>query len=181
MTGALVVASGYGVAAVAHSHLWEVLLCTMVVGSGIGLAYGAVPALIMAAVPVTQTAAANSLNNLCRALGTSTGSAINGLLLVASTTSVGGLTVPSETAIVTVLLVGAGAALIALLISTFIPRHAATGRSATTALPPRPDERAADTARLLPAHRLPAHRRRRIRFTSPGADRGTLQHHGARI
>ncbi|HEX6342388.1 MFS transporter [Umezawaea sp.] len=136
MIGTLVVAAGYGFAALAHSHLWQVLLCTMVVGAGIGLGYGAVPSLIMAAVPVTQTAAANSLNNLCRALGTSSASAVTGLLLVASTTSVGTLTVPSETAIVAILLLGAGAALIALLISAFIPRRAVERSPAVAATTP---------------------------------------------
>jgi MFS family permease len=136
MVGTLVVAAGYGFAALAHSHLWQVLLCTMVVGAGIGLGYGAVPSLIMAAVPVAQTAAANSLNNLCRALGTSTASAVTGLLLVASTTSVGTLTVPSETAIVAILLLGAGAALIALLISAFIPRRAVEQSPAVAATTP---------------------------------------------
>ena len=133
MVGALVVAAGYGGAALAHSRLWQVSLAIMVVGSGIGLAYGAVPSLIMAAAPVTQTAAANGLNSLCRALGTSTGSAVTGLLLVASTVSVSDLTVPSEAAIVATLLFGAGAALTALLISAFIPRPAAARGPAATA------------------------------------------------
>jgi MFS family permease len=121
MIGALVVASGYGFAALFHSHIWQLLLSTMVVGSGIGLAYGAMPLLIMAAVPIAQTAAANSLNNLCRALGTSTASALAGLLLATMTTTAGALTVPSHAAFVVILGIGAATALIALVITTFIP------------------------------------------------------------
>jgi MFS family permease len=121
MVGALVVASGYGFAALFHSHIWQLLLSTMVVGSGIGLAYSAMPLLVMAAVPVAQTAAANSLNNLCRALGTSTASALAGLLLATMTTTAGALTVPSHAAFVVILGIGAATALIALVIATFIP------------------------------------------------------------
>ncbi|MFC0105584.1 MFS transporter [Kibdelosporangium aridum] len=126
MVGALVVATGYTSAALFHSQIWHLLLSTSVVGAGIGLAYGAMPSLIMSAVPVTQTAAANSLNNLCRALGTSTASAMAGLLLATMTTMVGELTVPSETAFVTILVIGAAAALIALIVACFIPRRTAT-------------------------------------------------------
>jgi MFS family permease len=133
MVGALVVATGYTSAALFHSQIWHLLIGTSVVGAGIGLAYGAMPSLIMSAVPVTQTAAANSLNNLCRALGTSTASAMAGLLLATMTTTVGAQTVPSETAFVTVLVIGAAAALIALIVACFIPRRAAAEHPASAA------------------------------------------------
>ncbi|TQM43790.1 MFS transporter [Pseudonocardia cypriaca] len=123
MVGALVIASGYGFSALFHSQIWHLLLSAGVVGSGIGLGYAAMPSLIMGAVPVTQTASANSLNNLCRCLGTSIASAMAGLLLATMTTTVGNETVPSRTAFVTVLLIGAAAALLALLLAAFIPRR----------------------------------------------------------
>ena len=121
MVGAVVVAAGYGVGALLHAAVWQLVISSVVISSGIGLAYGAMPSLVMAAVPVTQTAAANSLNNLTRAVGTSTASAVAGVLLARLTTSVGGLTVPAEGAFVLVMLLGAGAALIALVITSFIP------------------------------------------------------------
>jgi MFS family permease len=125
MVGALVVACGYGFATVFHSQLWQLLLSAGVVGSGIGLAYGAMPALIMAAVPVTQTAAANSLNNLARSLGTSIAGAMAGLLLATMTTTTAALVVPARAAFVTMLALGAGAALLALLIAVFLPGRGA--------------------------------------------------------
>ena len=86
------------------------------------------PSLIMAAVPIEQTAAANSLNNLMRALGTSFASAIAGVLLASLVTSAG---VPTEMAFVLVMLLGAGAAILALVIVAAIPPRpapvAATG------------------------------------------------------
>ena len=112
---------GYGFAAIFHSQLWHLLLSACVVGSGIGLAYSAMPALIMAAVPVTQTAAANSLNNLARSLGTSIASAMAGLLLATMTTTTAALVVPTRAAFVTILALGAGGALLALVIAVFLP------------------------------------------------------------
>lgn len=138
MAGALVVACGYGFATLWHTQLWQLLVCSAVVGGGIGLAYGAMPSLIMGAVPAGQTAAANSLNNLCRSLGTSTASAVTGLLLATMTTTVRGHVVPDRTAFTTALLIGAAAALLALVIAAAIPR----GRPATTAdLPPAAGQR----------------------------------------
>ena len=149
MAGAVVVAAGYLVGATWHAAVWQLVVSSVVISSGIGLAYGAMPSLIMAAVPVTQTAAANSLNNLTRAVGTSVASAVAGVLLAQLTTSVTGLTVPAEFAFVLVMLLGAGAALVALAITAFIPprvRHAApaTGPSAD------PTDRTADPA-IAPA------------------------------
>lgn len=104
------------------------MISSIVIASGVGLAYGAM-SLIMAAVPVTQTAAANSLNNLMRALGTSIASAVAGVLLASLTTAAG---VPSEAAFVLVMLLGAAAALVGLVVVAGIPRRAA---------PPTPDRR----------------------------------------
>ncbi len=128
MTGALVLACSYGFAALWHTQLWQLLVCTALVGSGIGLAYGAMPSLVMDAVPAGQTAAANGLNNLCRSLGTSTAGAVTGLLLAAGATTVGGRAVPDPAAFTTVLLTGAAAALLALVITAFIPARPRVAR-----------------------------------------------------
>jgi predicted MFS family arabinose efflux permease len=129
MIGAAIVAGSYGFATLFHTQLWQLLVCSTLVGSGIGLAYGAMPSLIMTAVPASQTAVGNSLNNLCRSLGTSTASAVAGVLLATMTTTVGGHVVPDQAAFTTILLIGASAALLALVIAAFIPRR----RPATTA------------------------------------------------
>ncbi|MCU1664765.1 MAG: bmr5 [Pseudonocardia sp.] len=145
MLGALVVAIGYGLGVVLHATIWQLLLMSVFISAGIGLAYGAMPALVMAAVPVTQTAAANSLNNLMRALGTSIASAVAGVVLAQMTIAFGPAAVPTENAFRVVLGLGAGAALAALAIASFIPRRrpAATPTPAPTAplhdlhVPPR--------------------------------------------
>lgn len=121
MLGALVVAAGYGLSTLMMSTIWQLVLVTCVVGAGIGFAYGAMPALVMAAVPVSETAAANSLNTLMRAIGTSISSAVAGVILAQLTITIGTATVPSPDGFRIVLAIGAGAALVALAIASFLP------------------------------------------------------------
>ncbi|MFI5696034.1 MFS transporter [Kribbella sp. NPDC051586] len=125
MLGAVVVAAGYAVGSVLMASVWELVLVSLLIGAGIGLAYGAMPALIMAAVPVSETAAANSFNTLMRSIGTSVSSAVAGVILANLTINLGGYTLPSQTGFRTVLLIGAGAALTALAIASFIPTRRA--------------------------------------------------------
>ncbi len=133
MLGAVVVALGYGVGTVLMSAVWQLVLVSVLIGAGIGLAYGAMPALIMAAVPVSETAAANSLNTLMRSIGTSVSSAVAGVILAQLTISLGGYTLPSQNGFRVVLSIGAGAALAALAVASFIPtrRTAHATESAT--------------------------------------------------
>lgn len=121
MLGAVVVAAGYGVGTVLMSAVWQLVLVSVLIGAGIGLAYGAMPALIMAAVPVSETAAANSLNTLMRSIGTSVSSAVAGVILAQLTINLGGYTLPSQNGFRVVLIIGAAAALAALAIASFIP------------------------------------------------------------
>lgn len=121
MIGALIVAAGYGLNIVLMSEVWHLVLVSCIIGGGIGFTYGALPALIMGAVDPTQTGAANSLNTLMRSLGTSFASAIAGVILAQMTTDFGGYALPSENGFKVVMALGAGAALLAFLIATFIP------------------------------------------------------------
>lgn len=133
MVGAVVVAAGYGVGALFSSAVWQLVISSVIISSGIGLAYGAMPSLVMAAVPATQTAAANGLNNLTRAIGTSVASALTGVLLARLTVSIGGAQVPSENAFRLVMLLGATAAVAAAVITACIPARRSTPPRAPTA------------------------------------------------
>ncbi|MGU3292703.1 MFS transporter [Williamsia sp. M5A3_1d] len=128
MAGAVVVAGAYILAALTLTSLWEFVLVSILIGAGIGLAYGAMPALIMGAVPATETAAANSLNTLMRSVGTSFASAIAGVVLAGMTLS-DGLT-PSENAFKVVLLIAAAGAIAALVLAAFLPGRAQSADSA---------------------------------------------------
>ena len=94
MLGAVVVAAGYGLGVAFMSAIWQLVLVSAVIGAGIGFAYGAMPALVMGAVPVSETAAANSLNTLMRSIGTSTSSAVAGVVLAQMTITLGPISRP---------------------------------------------------------------------------------------
>jgi MFS family permease len=121
MLGAVVVAAGYGLGIGMMSAIWQLVLVSCVIGAGVGFAYGSMPALVMDAVPVSETAAANSLNTLMRSIGISLSGAITSVLLAQLTTTVGPVTFPSQAGFQVVLAIGAAAALLALAIATFLP------------------------------------------------------------
>ena len=60
---------------------WQIMLLNILVSVGVGFAYASMPALINAAVPMSETAAANGINALARSLGTSISSAVIGAIL----------------------------------------------------------------------------------------------------
>ncbi|MYS73340.1 MFS transporter, partial [Streptomyces sp. SID5926] len=125
-----IVAAGYGLNIVLMAEVWHLVLVSCVISAGIGFAYGAMPSLIMGAVPPSETAAANSLNTLMRSLGTSVASAIAGVILAQLTIDLGGFALPSENAFKVVMAIGAGAALLATALASFIPRHRPAGTQA---------------------------------------------------
>ncbi len=139
ISGVLVIAAAYGLGILLMGSAWGLMLFLMVSSSGVGLAYGAMPALIMSAVPASETAAANGFNTLMRALGTSIGAAVIGAILAQMTTEAGGFTITSEAGFRMGLIFGCGVALVAVAISAFIPavRTALTGgdKSAAPAAP----------------------------------------------
>ncbi|WP_460071755.1 MFS transporter [Streptomyces sp. YKOK-I1] len=131
--GALVLAVGYFASMALIGSAWGVMVVTIITSSGVGLAYGAMPALIMSSVPLTETAAANAFNTLMRSLGTSIGSAVIGVILSQMTTTMGGYTFASEDGFRTALLVGGGLALVSGAIAAVIPaaRDTAVGQEST--------------------------------------------------
>ncbi len=54
MLGALIVAAGYGLGVVMMAAVWQVVVVCCVISAGVGFAYGAMPALIMGAVPLPR-------------------------------------------------------------------------------------------------------------------------------
>jgi MFS family permease len=132
MLGAVVVAAGYGLGVVLMSSVWHLVFVSAMIGAGIGLAYGAMPALIMSAVPVSETAAANSLNTLMRAIGTSISSAVAGVILAQLTISFGPVAVPSQGGFRLIMAIGSATALAAFAIAAFILGSRSHAESAVT-------------------------------------------------
>lgn len=125
--GALAVAAGYGASLLLLGSTWGIMVAVMTINVGVGLAYGAIPMLIMDAVPANETASATSFNTLVRSVGTSGASAITGVVLAAMTTTEGGGGVPSLAAFQTALIVGGGVALLAVVVAAFLPRRGRRG------------------------------------------------------
>ncbi|MGU3501194.1 MFS transporter [Mycobacterium sp. C31M] len=136
-----------GCAVIAASYLaglWllgggpQVLVFNVLVSIGVGFAYASMPALINAAVPVSETAAANGLNALARSLGTSISSAVIGAILAGMTMAAGGHQVPTLDGFRVALIVAAGVAAVSAVGALLIPavREPAqvTDRSASSRL-----------------------------------------------
>lgn len=97
----------------------------LLVGCGVGFAYGAMPALIMGAVPSDEKAAANSFNALTRSLGLTVSAAVIGAVLAATTQQSGDVAIPGLSGFVISLLIGCAAALVAAVIAALIPDRTA--------------------------------------------------------
>ncbi|MGW2050715.1 MFS transporter [Streptomyces sp. NPDC001858] len=93
--GAAVIAFGYGLRVVDSRELWMIMVGATVVATGTTLAYSALPALILRAVPAGQTASANGVNVLMRTIGQAVSSAAVAAVLVHHTSLVGGARVPT--------------------------------------------------------------------------------------
>jgi EmrB/QacA subfamily drug resistance transporter len=117
--GGLVAALGLALLGVAHSSEAEVVIFATVLFAGIGLAFAAMPNLIVDAVSPLETGQATGFNALVRSVGSSLGSQVSGAVLAGSIIA-GGL--PSEESFRLALLISAGVALVAAATSMFIPR-----------------------------------------------------------
>ena len=105
-----------------HSLL-SIVIGSAVVSVGSAIAYAAMPSLIMANVPITETASANGLNALLRALGTSTASAVIAGLLTAVTITVDGAMVTSPAAFTITYWLAGAVSLLACGIVWLVPRR----------------------------------------------------------
>ena len=117
LLGTAVLAAGNLLLASLPSSIPMIMLASTVTAVGAALSYSAIPLIIMAAVPATETAAANSLNTLMRMLGTSSCSAVFAAVASGLVLQVGGRAVPAGAAFTVVFLGAAGAALIAAVIT----------------------------------------------------------------
>ncbi|WP_084692364.1 MFS transporter [Parafrankia elaeagni] len=158
--GSGIIGVGYLISAWFMHSIWQTVLIGLISGVGVALAYASMPTLIMAAVPDTETAAANGLNTLMRSLGTSSSAAVVGAMLASMTVVFDGGRVPSAAGFQAVFLLGAGAAVLAVLLGLCIPgpgpgpeagrAPAAAVVVAVTPAPRRPTATAATAATVAP-------------------------------
>lgn len=93
--GTLIIALGYGIRIIDSRDLWVIILGSTVCATGTTFAYGALPTLILRAVPATQTASANGVNVLMRTIGQAVSSAAVAAILVHHTSLIGGASIPT--------------------------------------------------------------------------------------
>jgi MFS family permease len=152
VTGALIISASYGAGLFLLAAPWQIMVLNVLVAVGVGFGYASMPALINAAVPMSETAAANGINALARSLGTSISSAVIGAILAGMTMSFAGHDVPTLAGLRSALVVAAGAAALAAVLAMLIP--VAKREQAAVVVAPVPvevdDVRVANTMAIVP-------------------------------
>ena len=121
ITGASIMGFAYLGRVFFSGTLAEVIAGSTMVGIGTAIAFAAMPTLIMSSVPITETASANGLNSLLRAVGTSLSSAAVAAVLGAVTIQVGASRLPSFNAFQDVYWMAGIAAFSSALVAAFVP------------------------------------------------------------
>lgn len=83
VAGCLIGCVAMSILAFAHTAEWEIYLSNAIMGVGFGLAFSAMSALIVAAVPPQQTGVASGMNANIRTIGGSIGSAVMASIVTA--------------------------------------------------------------------------------------------------
>ncbi|MGZ0712423.1 MFS transporter (plasmid) [Coraliomargarita sp. W4R53] len=123
--GAVALMAAYAFTLLWATEVWQFVVANLLIGAGIGFGYAAMPMLIMRSVPQSETGASNGLNALFRSMGTSTAAAVIGAVLATYSTDLNGVSVPTPLGFNISYWLGLAAAIIALVVTLFIPRHAA--------------------------------------------------------
>ncbi|WP_460935976.1 MFS transporter [Phycicoccus ginsengisoli] len=118
---AVVVGAGFALFAAARSNLAELFAAMGVLGFGVGGFSAAMPGVILAVTPRSETSSAMSFNYVVRSVGYSLGSAIGGLVLAAGTSP--HHLFPDDGAYTTAALIGVGAMAITTLASLALARR----------------------------------------------------------
>jgi MFS family permease len=120
--GGLVTGTGLVLMGIFHGSEAEILVFNLITSVGIGLAYAAMPNLIVDAVPPHRTGEATGFNAVVRSVGSSLGAQVTAAILAGSVLASTNL--PGDTGYTTAFLVSGGVALLAALAAAAIPRTA---------------------------------------------------------
>jgi predicted MFS family arabinose efflux permease len=115
---AIIVIGAFALFATARATLAGPLLAMAVLGAGVGGFSAAMPAVILAVTPASETSSAMSFNQVVRSVGLSVGSAVGGLVLSAGTAA--GHPFPSDSAYTTAAWIGAAVMAVTAVISATI-------------------------------------------------------------
>jgi MFS family permease len=118
VVGALVIAVAGAFFALEHSALWEAFVTMAIVGIGFGFTFGAIPGLIARSVPSRDVGSAMGFYQVIRAIGFSIGSALVASILAGY--SAAGTGLPTATGYSVALWIGAGACVLAAVVSVWL-------------------------------------------------------------
>ena len=118
IAGCLIGSVAMAVLAFAHGHEWEIYLSTALMGIGFGLAFSAMAALVVAAVPTSQTGVASGMNANIRTIGGSIGAAMMASIVTSQLAPSG---LPKESGYTIGFAVMAGSLVLAALAGLLIP------------------------------------------------------------
>jgi MFS family permease len=113
IAGCLIGCGAMSILAFAHQYEWQIYLSNALMGIGFGLAFSAMSALIVAAVPPSQTGVASGMNANIRTIGGSIGSAVMASIVTSQLSATG---LPKEAGYTTGFAVMAGGLLLAALL-----------------------------------------------------------------
>jgi EmrB/QacA subfamily drug resistance transporter len=118
IAGCLIGCGSMSILAFAHQHAGEIYLSTAIMGVGFGLAFAAMSALVVAAVPASQTGVASGMNANIRTIGGSIGAAVMASIVTSRLESSG---LPAQSGYTTGFAVMAGGLVLAALAGLLIP------------------------------------------------------------
>jgi len=122
--GSVIIGVGYATFPLMLGSIVTIGLSVAFVNAGVGIAYGAMPSAIMAFVPSSETASANSIGTLSRATGASVSGAAVGAIFGSMTVVAAGKSVPTISAFRLVFVIAAAASFAAATIAQRLPRVA---------------------------------------------------------
>jgi MFS family permease len=118
---ALVQATAFVVFWATRTQLWQLFLVMAIAGLGVGAAFAAFPAQLFAAVPVSETGSAMSLNQVLRYIGFALGSALTATILSAATPA--RAAAPGSSGYATIAVVGLAVCLLTAGLTWLLPRE----------------------------------------------------------
>jgi MFS family permease len=127
IAGCLIGCVAMSILAFAHAQAWEIYLSTAIMGVGFGLAFSAMSALVVAAVPASQTGVASGMNANIRTIGGSIGSAVMASIVTSQLEPSG---LPKESGYTIGFAVMAGGLVLAALAGLLIPSARGLRRAA---------------------------------------------------
>jgi predicted MFS family arabinose efflux permease len=130
IAGCVVGAVAMAMFAFAHSQEWEIYLATGVLGIGFGLAFSAMSANVVSAVPAGQTSVATGMNANIRTIGGSIGAVVMASIVTAKLEPSG---LPTESGYTTGFAVMAAVLVLAALAALLIPSQRRPGTEVTEA------------------------------------------------